>query len=564
MKKKLLIVIAAVVALAAIVAGFVLFIQKRNSPEAIAVRAFEDFFEGLPEKAEASTVAQALRGGSLSFSLDAIEGAESLETIRAKGDLYFAEDALMAKDVLVFTADGEMLLSGNLYLSEELFYLEESTLFNGAYGVPLSELAWELDHSILAPDSGFSYALSESLANQIKNAVKKNELKDETEEVVTALLKEIYAIFCEHATFEKTQKEMLLGNEKTEVRFISVSLSPDSLVSFMRKAYTLIEDDASLRLLVQKYDQSILFDEGAEYESYDALFRAYMQSLAEWVDAYCREITVSQTPVSVELATSKRGDELLLLRVKEGVSTVFSLELGAKGIREADKITLTLGETTAVFETSTVGNSERTSLALNGEEIFVYYVNTAKNTFTLSFGDSLSFQGALTQEEDRTSFEIKSLTLADENGDKVTYATSISLEFNAKADFPDAPSGEYKKPSEITSEMLLELLEPIFGPISDGVFKEACTFRAANGNKISFSKNKFVLKEGATEYEGTYQIEPTKSRIFLTYTSYTHNNKTYHLSTPMILGGESGLIFVVSNKGQTITMDGIKYSLIQS
>ena len=564
MKKTILIVLASVVALAALVAVFLL-VQQKNAPETIAIRAIEGVFDDIAAKSEASTLAKALRGGSIEFSLNEMTndaGVDLFEGIRTSGKLYFSEDAFMAKDISVFSKQVK-LLAGNLYFSKAFFYLEESTILKDAFGVSANDFAEELDNSIFAPHSGTPYALSEELASALKNNVKENDLEKKTNEVVSHLLTELWELLCEHAEFEKSKEELLLDNEPTNVRMITVTLSPEALVSFLQKAYTLIEDNTDLRLLIRQYDTHFTLpltqDEDTPAESWEAMFDDYLRDLEEWVNAYCKEITSSHTAVTAELATPSREDALLFLRIKQGVKTVLSLDLGAKGIKDASSISLTVGDATFSYEKKTATNLERTTLFLNGEKIFRYSVNPQGGAFDLSLEDGLLIKGILTEEEDKTTVEVQAVTLFDENGDEMVYEGKLEFIITPLDTMPQAPN-DYKKLSDITVDMLQASNEKI----AEGVFKKPCSYRSGANTKISFTDDTFSFVHNQTVYGGTYYIDMLRDRIYLTYDRYSKfaDESWTELSTPETLGGDEGWYFSISEDASRIVIDEFSLALI--
>lgn len=155
-KQHLILIIVAASVLVCGVVGTIVGVSVANSPKNITERAIAEVLESSLEREETGYISKVLREGSIQFVIDSV-GTDSEDFYRGK--LYFKDDSFMLSD-LKLNIDGTKI-DGELYASEDTYYIYEKNHLDGAYGFKLSKLADDLINSIFSPDADTDYSLEE-------------------------------------------------------------------------------------------------------------------------------------------------------------------------------------------------------------------------------------------------------------------------------------------------------------------------------------------------------------------------------------------------------------------
>ena len=189
MKKLILIAVVAVLLIGGTIGAIAVF----NSPKQVAARAVGSMLDDLIAREEIAPMMNVLTRGSVEFSLDGTQKFGGGEAIAASGKIYFSDKAVMLDD-LSLTSD-DLMLQGDLYYSEDLIYVENRDILNGAWGLEKGNLADEWKDSIFAPESGGELALDQTtfdLVSEILTALDEDvdeQLTEDMEKLVNRYAK---------------------------------------------------------------------------------------------------------------------------------------------------------------------------------------------------------------------------------------------------------------------------------------------------------------------------------------------------------------------------------------
>ena len=119
------------------------------SPQATAINAVVGATKDFAKRDEISPLYQMLKEGSLEFSASEVKQNDEnlLEDSSLSGKIYFSKDAMMYENINIKLSN-LLDISGNMYFSNDLIYIEEDTILNGAYGMKPKNFVSDLENSI--------------------------------------------------------------------------------------------------------------------------------------------------------------------------------------------------------------------------------------------------------------------------------------------------------------------------------------------------------------------------------------------------------------------------------
>ena len=368
MKKILISLIVLVAVCSAVLVGITVYM---NQPEAVAIRAITGSVTQFVERDEIAFAYDTVRQGSIDFSVKEWEdedGYDELEGGSVSGKLYFSDSSLMLKDFYLDLYD--VKLDGNVYLSDEMVYVEENEILGEAYGVNFSDLASIFDKSIFSYDANSAYSLPEDVSDTIANYDHENSLamKKDAEALAKKLIMDLWDSFCENASIESEIKEVRIGGEKIKARVICIEVTGDDLADFLEDAIVILEDHKELNDFIDTYDDELkeLFsslglptpEDLDESDSFRKIYDEYLEMLNEEMDDFCKEVKKEMETIDIEIVTPKLRSNLLLLTVEYDGDTVFSLDCGKEGIEGSDEIALEIYEERLVYKVEKDDNED--------------------------------------------------------------------------------------------------------------------------------------------------------------------------------------------------------------
>lgn len=346
---KILIVVALllVITIGGISVGAFVFVTPENIAATAVSNAFGDFFE----RKEFKPIGETLTNGSINFTLDGIQkdGEELFEGNSVAGKLYFSKDAVMLDEAEIKILDTE--LSGSAYISEDMFYVEEENILDGAYGVNLKSFADDFADSIFAADSGSKYAIPEEDYEKIEAILesvdeaqeRKTEMQKDVKKLSKTLVKDIWAIIVDNSEISSEKTDVRIQGTKTEVRQITIKIDDDAMENIVSDVYQYFCDSEDIVNFLDKYEDilnpvyQMIADDEDKYisEAYEEM----LEDMEESVDDVCDMIgNGGFEDITVKIATPKIFPKLLKMDVSVGKTSVFVLDCGEDGIKNTDTI----------------------------------------------------------------------------------------------------------------------------------------------------------------------------------------------------------------------------------
>lgn len=477
--KKLVITLASIL-LVVIALGIGLGIYL-NTPSVVALRATSKFAKDLVARNEFQTITNTLSKGSIEASMSSVkvDDEEMLDDASVSGKIYFSEsqNAVMLEN-FNFKVD-EFKLSGNVYVSNDLIYIQEDEILNDAYGVDKKNFADDFSNSIFAYDSGSDYAIDEDLYNAIMQAYEDpqdEKMAKDSEKIVEKYTKELWKIVCKYAEFESENDKIRIDGKKKAVRVVSITIDEKAMSDITRDAIEFIVNDDSVIEFLEKYSDSLALTmyltKMDEDTSIAELYEDMLESLEENADDICDQIEDSEFECSVEMVTPKNSAKLLMLTVKNGNEKLLTLEFGDKGVKKTDKITLSSGGSSIVYEISENNKKAyESTLKVNKEKVATIKIDYQKEKFDINLGnddsDSIKIKGQISKKGKTTNISLDKIEYAEWEYDywygtqtRVTHTIETNLEITIKErdKMPKAPK-DYSTIADIKEEDIESWME---------------------------------------------------------------------------------------------------------
>ena len=449
MKKKVKVIIASVALFAIIVAG-VVFGVIYSKPENIAIKSVSDALSDFEDRDEISPIVEMLSGGSLSLdvkkitslnykyfdyyyyditkynsatSLFGYDKTADIDLINAdksnafKGTIYFDEDD---QSIYIKGLDinyGNVDINGEAYLSPELVYVQESNILGGKYGLALDSLREDIKKSIFKydvdddgdPIDEYTLAnwMTEEEYNALLDAIESVDFDDFTgdyNDITEYVIKTVWDVICDYATFTSTTKDVSLNGELEEVRVITIKADNEDIANMLTDIYhQLFIDDSEIKDFIREYDKLLylsLIEDGVavKYDSAVDYYEDRIFDLYDNIEEYAEELREEDGKIKVEVVTPKYSSKLLKLSASKysgyygEEEVLFSIDFGRSGVKSTDEINIRIGDDFYQYIV-TEDSSDAFSCKFydNGECILDYKLNRDTDVFTLSFVDCDDF-----------------------------------------------------------------------------------------------------------------------------------------------------------------------------
>ena len=471
MKIKLIAIIVAAVMLVGVGTGVGVAIYT-NLPQNVAANAVMGAFEELLERDEVKPLYNTLTKGSITASVEGVtqDDVDLLNGITASGKMYFSNKAFMLEDFQLEYDDFKV--KGDLYVSEDMLYFSEDEIIQNAYGIKLDEIAKDLEDSIFAFDSGSDYAIPDEetydMIISMFEDMDYEEMQKDAEKLYKKHFKELWKIACDNFEFESENDEIRIGGEKEKVRVISIVISGDMLASALEDYYDFLCKDDSIVEFLEKYEGVFasygMDDDMTIVEMYEEI----LDQFGEELDETCEEIEDSfEDELVIKVITPRSSQKLVKLEVEFDDESVFALELGMKGMKKTDKITLSVaGEKVLTYEVKENTNKAFECSLKAGEVTVKASVDKSKDTYSLQikkastssyYDDSFetTVKGKISTKGDKTTLTVEKITAYDE-----TIKCDITFVIDESDKIPSAPT-KFDRISDITEEDIEEWAEKI-------------------------------------------------------------------------------------------------------
>ena len=451
MKKLIIIAVAAVLVLSGAIAGVVAFL---NTPERVTARALTGVLEDLGKREEIAPLGNVLTKGSIAFEVDSNTLNELIgEELNVEGKFYFSDKAMMLDALKVKV--GDVKLTGGLYLDENRFYVENSEILGGAWGLERGKLESDWKDSVFAPKSGTEVALDEGTFDAISEILAaldeemdKEMIKD-LRKVTERYGKKAWDLFCEHAEFESENDSVRINKERKNARVITITLDGDAVATIMEDMVEYITEDDKLKDLVVKYGDRFadLLEEYAEIEDIDDTYDELMKQLEDSADEIVDNIeAVVSDDIVITVVTPTTSAKLLMLTVEYDDAEIVSVQFGHKGLAKTDNITVKVADTYEVsYKISENSKDEyKSSLEVMGEKVASLKINKDKESYELELVDLCKVKGKMSTKGNAHTITVDNIGIYETSWDGTSSISEeykklgITLIFNEKDKMPKA------------------------------------------------------------------------------------------------------------------------------
>lgn len=440
MKKSKKIIIAALVVLV-LVGGGLFFLL--NTPSVVAARTLSNFADDFLSREEFTPIKDTVQGGSIKFSVSADQSTTQFHG-NTSGKLYLSEKAIYLEDfsTSLNTTD---YISGDLYVSDDMIYVNEEEILDGAYGVKFSKLVDELTNSIFAPNSNSGYELSQKEFDQLISAIEDMEEGSAISEDATALLEDVAAdmfeIVLDNSEIDSEGKEISLNGEKTDVRLISITIDEKALKGILADVRDYLVESKDIPKFLDKYEDLIttylgtsLYDKD-EYDSLGEAYKGECDFITEEFNDLIEDI--NEGTLVIEIATPSLSSTLLRLDVIADDTTLLTVDCGKDGITDTDEINITVGNN---FTVNYKVEEEDDDFSLSATLIFnnsteykvSFETDSDNNSYTVSLSsarkysvytvtNSIVLSGKYTNKSGSYTFSANRITFTDKTDYTDTY-----------------------------------------------------------------------------------------------------------------------------------------------
>ena len=458
----------------------------RNMPENATALALSGLLKDALARDEIAPIYQLLTGGSVSASANSIKfNDEEIFSGKASGKLYFSKNALALENFSLSISDFN--LSADAYISNEMIYVSEDEILDGAYGLKFDDLARELENSIFAYGSGSNYAIpDEEIYNMIIDALENtdnDQLTKDFEALVKTLAKDLWEIACENVEFEATKTKERLGGQSTSVKKITITITPYAVSDTVRAIYDYLYNDINIPNFLEKYEDF--------FAPYDLLtntdlsilefYEERLENFEKKLDDICNALENDiEEDLVIELFMPPLTQKLLKLSVSYDNDELFMIDFGAEGLKDTTKITVEIDGMKGTYEiVEKTDDTYRCKLKFNTFSADLT-INKRNNRYTLSFTnqytyltDSYSITGSYREEKDSVSLTLDKITnnytyTSYTDGSKTDYTDIIECKASAviklKDTMPAAPT-VYDSISDISESdisSVINKLEDLF------------------------------------------------------------------------------------------------------
>lgn len=316
-----------------------------NSPEYVLSNAITGAIEDLFERDDLSNIIEILEQGSVALEYkeeDYISFGGKVYFGLEKSKLYIENANLTLNN---FYEDGSNYsLSANMYLSEDMMYIENDKYLDGAYGIKFKKLAEQFKDSIFYEDSEFS--IPKEYRDMIENLLEyyENEyqnLQKDSEKLVKKYLKQAGKAIKKYGEFDSKTKNVSLNDDRSKKRVVTLKLDEDAIASIVEDLIEYIIDDKNFEKFIETHVSNLSEVMGdyisTEKMDADEIYDLIIDALEE-VEDEADSIRDLDFEVTIKVVTPKLSTKLLKLEIENAAGSSFEIDFGTKGVKKSECI----------------------------------------------------------------------------------------------------------------------------------------------------------------------------------------------------------------------------------
>ena len=445
-----------------------------NTPEYVFSKSLSNAFEEVLERDDLETIIDVFEQGSIDLDYEMID-ERSLG-----GKVYFGLDdnKIYFEDVYFKDFTDGTNINGNIYLSDELVYIENDKYLNGAYGIKLDNLSEQFKNSIFYKDS--KYTLDDEYKNVIDALLDYydndyQDLQKDQKKLIDKYLKQAVKLLKEHGEFESETRKVILNDESGSYRVVTLELDQDSIASILEALAQYIIDDKELKEFIDVHVENLqelmsIFEIQSGYSG--DIYDEIIDGLKSFIDE--NNIRKMDFKLSIDITTPKLSNKLLKLKMiieDESSESSIAFDFGSKGVKDSDCIELHVDNAKicsyTVKEDSRNKFNAKFSTYVNDEEVgnIEYILDKKADTFNinikLSKNESIEITGNAIISGDAITFEpTKIVKKYIENEYDLLDDINVKLTISTDDKMPK-PNKNFNNFLKISEETLDELIEKI-------------------------------------------------------------------------------------------------------
>ena len=465
-------IILLVIVLIAGVVGLGIYLNQPEIATATAIGgAVEDFFE----RDEIAPLTKIFNKGSIELSASEITSdGEAVfgEDFEAKGKIYFSssKNAMMV-DNFYLNLNGSAW-GGDMYISPDKSYIKETEKVDASIGIVKGEYAEDFEDSIFAFDSGSDYAIEDEETYdtimqilEYIDALEDEKMAKDAKKIAKKYFKEFWKMLCEYSQVGMKIAKVELNDGVTYAKVINVKINSETLANVMEKYCAYLEEDEDVIKFIEKYEGD-LYDIVTKYVELEEISLAdlYWESISELndnMDDICEEILESEYNYELELVTNIVTTKLMKLTAYADSERIVTLDVGSKGIKKSEKITIELEDTKVSYEVSKYSKLINVNMNINGEEVLKYKFNKNKDEYSFRILNRIEFGGTITSKFGKTTLTVENIAVTDSDTDvKTKYEADIVLVFDKSDKIPKADK-DFDRISDYSQEDIEDIISRI-------------------------------------------------------------------------------------------------------
>ncbi len=460
--KKLCVILASSAA-GVVVAGSTTAGIITNSPKNVMSNAIGGFFEDFTKRDEIEPIYNMLQKGSLSFYLSEIKQAEEnlIAGQEYSGTMYFSKDAFAIEDLNINT--GDFHIAGDVYLTNDLLYINETELFDFECGISTKDMIWDFEHSIFAYGENSEYAIEDNtLYDAIIDALeccKTDKMQKDAQKLVKSYAKKAWNIVRKNASFNSQTKKVKLNGKRTSARVVTMDIDGDALSAIIDDLYDFLESDNKMTKFLEKYEA--YFSLPLIYSETPSIVDAYedwLDILGQNLDDICETVEEHYVGTQLEVVTPKLSSKLLKCTLRQGGDEIFELDCGSKGIKNSNHIQLTYDGEEIVYEVKKDNKSHfKAVLSYGGDDLSIE-INRKKDTYKLQFA-TVTLKGDFIQKGKTSTITLDQIS---QEGNPLEATTDLKIVIREKDKMPSAPK-DYDILPDIKDKDINEWIEALQG-----------------------------------------------------------------------------------------------------
>ena len=405
-KSKWLLVVLKVVICVVLVLGIALTVTSiivRRSPKVIAEKAVLGTVLELVQRKEIKPLYQTLGHGSAKFSLNHISVDDEMLDVSSSGTLYFAlSDSTFALSDFQLQFE-DVALKGDLYISDEMVYLNESEVLGGAYGAEKGEFAEDFRQSIFHYEQGSAYSFDEETSSAIMETLQSldkgmpDDFGKDTKKVLRATWKELWSLLEEYSSITIENQSVVISDGDEKCRVVKIHIEADQMENIAHGLGRYLLEDKQVLAYLREYEEDL--KPVAELVGCSSIFDCQNE-----IASALKEAKYEGDALDIWLATRKSNLDLLQLVVKQGDLQLL-LDFGEDGAKKTEKIILK-SQSRDTYYNGSYGDYVTTSFT----DEYVYTARKNNGTVTYSLDNTYTKTNHTTGETEEKQINFLAFT----------------------------------------------------------------------------------------------------------------------------------------------------------